>query len=198
MQQAQDATSQTQEFDVTFDKLGDANLVVSTKMTQAQWEGFKQGPLVNDPSISKRNMERAMSTYVLEDFKRDIDDMNRTVKMSLKVKAMATYKGNGHWEYQLGVKNPLVTKLPDNSMMITSNTNINGQLVEQIWKISFPGGASNIQQTTDSFGKALFTYNYGGGIMSFLTWNLILGVLLIICAVIVYFRSGKPDKQRWF
>ncbi len=141
--QPQDPTSQVQEFTFKIDKLGDATEEVSTKMTQSQWENFKQGPLVNDPSISKRDMERSMSTYVLEDFKRDIDDMNRTVKkMSLRGKSiMAAYKGSGNWELKLGMKNPQVTKLPDNSMMITSNANMNGALVQQIWKVSFPSGA---------------------------------------------------------
>jgi hypothetical protein len=190
---AQDPTQQVQEFTFKIDKLGDATEEVSTKMTQSQWENFKQGPLVNDPSISKRDLERAMSTYVLEDFKRDIDDMNRTVKMSLKVRAMAVYKGGGNWELKLGMKDPQVTKLPDNSMMITTNANLSGELVQQIYKISFPNGAKDIQQTTDSFGSTLFTYSYGGGIGAYFTWNNIIGVLLIIFAVLLYLRTTKQE-----
>jgi hypothetical protein len=190
---SQDPTQQVQQFTYKIDKLGDAIVEVSTKMTQSQWENFKQGPLVNDPSISKRDMERSMSTYVLEDFKRDIDDMNRTVKMSFTIKAMAAYKGNGNWEFRLGLKDPQVTKLPDNSMMVTTNANLSGELVQQIWKVSFPAGSKNIQQTTDSFGSALFTYSYGGGIGSFFTWNNIIGVLLIIFAVLIYLRTTKQE-----
>ncbi len=188
---SQDPTEQVQEFTYKIDKLGDATVEVSTKMTQSQWENFKQGPLVNDPSISKRDMERNMSTYVLEDFKRDIDDMNRSVKMSLKVRAMAAYKGSGNWEFRLGMKDPQVTKLPDNSMMVTTNANLSGELVQQIWKISFPPGASNIQQTTDSFGSSMFTYKYGGGIGSFFAWNNIIGALLIIAAIVLYTTIAK-------
>jgi len=188
---SQDPTQQVQQFTYKIDKLGDATVEVSTKMTQSQWENFKQGPLVNDPSISKRDMERSMSTYVLEDFKRDIDDMNRSVKMSFKVKAMAAYKGNGDWEFRLGLKDPQVTKLPDNSMMVTTNANLSGELVQQIWKVSFPAGSSNIQQTTDSFGSSMFTYKYGGGIGAYFTWNNIIGVLLIIFAVLLYLRTTK-------
>jgi hypothetical protein len=190
---SQDPTQQIQQFTIKIDKLGDATIELSTKMTQSQWENFKQGPLVNDPSISKRDMERNMSAYVLEDFKRDIDDMNRTVKMSFTVKAMAAYKGNGNWEFRWGGKDPQVTKLPDNSMMVTTNANLSGELVQQIMKISFPAGAKNIQQTTDSFGSALFTYSYGGGIGSYFTWNNIIGVLLIIFAVLIYLRTSKQE-----
>ena len=119
--------------------------------------------------------------------------MNRTVKMTLTVKAMAAYKGSGNWEFKLGMKNPQVTKLPDNSMMVTTNANLSGQLVQQIWKVSFPSGSSNIQQTSDSFGNAMFTYSYGGGIGSYFAWNNILGVLLIIFAVLLYARTTKQE-----
>ncbi|HEY4198037.1 MAG TPA: hypothetical protein VGM63_21000 [Mucilaginibacter sp.] len=193
---AQDPTAQIQEFDVKIDKLGDATWEVSTKMTQSQWEGFKQGPLVNDPSITKRNMERAMSTYVIEDFKRDLDEMNRSVKMSFKVKAMAAYKGDGKWELRLDSKNPTITKLADNAQMMTSNTNINGQLVQQIYKVYFPDGASNIQQSTDSFGKALFTYSSGGGMGAWFTWNNIVGILLIIAAGLALAKASKQPQAR--
>jgi len=186
-----DPTDQIQQFTVKIDKLGDASVEVSTKMTQAQWEGFKQGPLVNDPSITKRDMERNMSTYLIEDFKRDIDDMNRTVKLSFKVKAMTQYKGNGNWVYSLDVKDPIITKLPDNSIMSTSNLNSNGQLIQQIYKVSFPDGAKDIQQSTDSFNKTIFTYKSGGGLWSYFTWNGILGVLLIIAAVILFVKMPK-------
>jgi len=189
--QAQDPTAQVQEFDFKIDKIGDAIYEVSTKMNQLQWESFKSGPLVNDPSISKRDLERAMSTYVIEDFKRDIDDMNRTVKMSFKLKALATYNGNGKWVLNLQIKDPQITKLSDNSYMNTTNIYLNGQLVQQIYKVSFPDGATNIQQSTDSFGKAIFTYTSGGGLSAYLTWNNILGLLLLIAAALTYLKIPK-------
>ena len=63
-QDLQDPTQQVQQFNLKIDKLGDGALELTTKMTQAQWESFKQGPLVNDPSITKRNMERSMSASI--------------------------------------------------------------------------------------------------------------------------------------
>ena len=186
-----DPTDQIMQINVKIDKLGDAQWEMSTKMTQSQWEGFKQGPLVNDPSISKRDMERNLSTYLMEDFKRDIDDMNRTVKMTFKVKAFALYMGDGKWQLGLDSKDPQVTKLADNSYMMTSNSYSNGALVQQIYKVFFPDRASNIQQSTDSFGKAIFTYTSGGGLWSYFTWNGILGVLLIIAAIILFVKMPK-------
>jgi hypothetical protein len=188
-----DATDQVQEFTVKIDKLGDATWEIATKMTQAQWENFKQGPLVNDPSISKRNLERAMSTYVIEDFNRTIDDMNRSVKMSCKIKAMAQYNGNGNWTFRLDSKNPQVTKLADNSYMLTSNIYYGTALTQQVFKVFFPDHASNIQQTTDSFGKAIFTYTYGGALSAMFAWNNIVGALLILAALGLFFvKTEQP------
>jgi hypothetical protein len=191
--QATDPTQQIQEFTVKIDKLGDAKWEVSEKMTQAQWEGFKQGPLVNDPSITKRNMERTLSTYVIEDFNRNIDDMSRTVKMTFTVKAMAQYNGHGDWIYKLGTKNAQITKLTDISIMSTANTYINGMLTQQIYKVSFPEGATKVTQTADSFGSIVFTYSLGGGIGSYISWNNILGVLLIIAAIVLFVKAPKPS-----
>ena len=106
-----------------------------------------------------------MSTYVIEDFKRDMDEMNRTVKLSLKVKSYAQYKGNGHWSLKIDSKNPQVTKLTDNAYMITGNAAMGTILVQQIFKIYFPGSASDVTQTTDEFGKAIFTYDAGAALL---------------------------------
>jgi hypothetical protein len=190
--QAPDPVNLQQTIIVKIDNLGDAAYEFDQNMTQAQWENFKNSTLVNDPSIARRNMERSMSTYVIEDFNRTTDDMNRSVKMTFKVKAMAEYNGNGNWTFKLDSKNPQVSKLADNSYMLISNMYMGNALTQQTIKLYFPDGASNIQQTTDSFGKALFTYSKGGGLMSYLSWNNILGVLLIAAAVFLVIRQQKP------
>jgi hypothetical protein len=190
--QAPDPVNLSQQITIKIDNLGDAAWEFDQNMTQAQWENFKNSTLVNDPSMAKRNMERAMSTYVLEDFNRTVDDMNRSIKMTFKVKAAALYNGNGNWTFKLDSKNPQVSKLADNSYMLISNMYVGNALVQQTSKIFFPDGASNIQQTTDSFGKALFTYSKGGGLLSYFSWNNILGVLLIAAAIVLVVRQQKP------
>ena len=190
--QAPDPVNLQQTITIKIDNLGDAQWELAQNMTQAQWENFKNSTLVNDPSIAKRDMERSLSTYVLEDFNRTVDDMNRSIKMTFKVKADAEYNGNGNWTFRLDSKNPQVSKLADNSYMMTTNMYFGNALTQQTYKIFFPDGASNVQQTTDSFGKAVFTYSKGGGLMSYLTWNNILGVLLIIAAVVLAVLQNKP------
>jgi hypothetical protein len=191
----QDPTNLLQEFNIKIDKLGDATLELSQKMTAEQWENFRQSTLMNDVSIAKRNLENSMSTYDVEDFKRDIDELNRTVKMTISIKAYAQYKGNGDWVLKSDTKNPQVNKLTDQQFMITGNSNIGGLLVQQIIKIQFPDGSTNVQQTTDTFGKAIFTYKLGGGIMSYMAWNNIVGLLLVLCALGVFVKSLRQSPK---
>ena len=190
----EDPTTLVQEFTINLDKLGNATMELTQKMTASQWATFKTSQIYNDPAMAKRDMERSMSTYVIDDFKRDMDDMNRQVKLTLKVLSYAQYKGNGHWSLKLDSKNPQVTKLTDNAYMITGNAVMGNSLVQQIFKIYFPGNASDVTQTTDEFGKAIFTYNAGRGFTSFLTWNNIVGILLILAAVFFLLKSPKGQK----
>jgi hypothetical protein len=123
-----------------------------------------------------------------------MDEMNRQIKLTLKVMSYAQYKGNGQWSLKIDSKNPQVTKLTDKAYMITGNAVMGNSLVQQIFKIYFPGNASDVTQTTDEFGKAIFAYNAGRGITAFLTWNNIVGILLIIIAVFFLLKSPKGQK----
>lgn len=192
----EDPTSLVQEFTVNLDKLGNATMELTQKMTASQWENFKQSQIYNDPAMAKRDMERSMSTYIVDDFKRDMDDMNRQVKLTLKVLSYAQYKGNGHWSLKIDSKNPQVTKLTDNAYMITGNAIVGNSLVQQIYKIYFPSNSSNVTQTTDEFGKAIFTYDAGAGVMSYAKWNNILGILLILAAIFFFVKPIENQKYK--
>lgn len=192
----EDPTNLVQEFTVNLDKLGNATLELNQKMTASQWASFKQSQIFNDPAMARRDMERSMSTYVVDDFKRDMDEMNRQVKLTVKVISYAQYKGDGHWILKIDSKNPQVTKLTDNAYMITGNAVMGNTLVQQIFKIYFPSNASNVTQTTDEFGKAIFTYDAGGGVLSYAKWNNILGILLILGAIFLLVKPVQSQKYK--
>ena len=160
---SQDVTDLTDENTYKINNLGDAQYEETIKMTESQWQFFKRSPLMTDVSIAKRNIEYSLSTYVIEDFKRDIDEVNRIVKLSFTVKAEALYDGDGNWEVRTNYKNPQIEKLTDKEYMISLNTYEMGGLVHENIKILFPNGAKDVQQTTDEFGKTKFTYKLGGG-----------------------------------
>ncbi len=188
--QQDDPTSLVQNFTIDIDKLGNAKLILDQKMNASQWASFKQSQIYNDPSISRRDMERSMATYDVQDFKRDVDEMNREVKLSMTVNAYAQYKGDGQWTLKIDAKNPQVTKLTDKSYMITGNTLMGAGLVQQIYRINFPSSASNVKQTTDEFGNAIFTFNSGSSFATYLKWNNIVGLLLIIVALYFVVKSS--------
>lgn len=129
---AENPTSLIQEITIKIDNLGDAKVEVSQKMNATQWENFRQSSLMTDVSIAKRDLENSMATYDVEDFKRDVDELNRTTKISVTIKAYAQYEGNGNWELKTEQKNPQIEKLTDKEYMITGNSLINGQIVRII------------------------------------------------------------------
>lgn len=190
----EDPTTLVQEFTINIDKLGNANEVLTEKMTASQWGSFKASQIYNDPALSKRDLERSMSTYVIDDFKRDLDEMNRQVTLSLKVLSYVQYKGNGQWSMKIDSKNPQVTKLTDNAYMITGNAVLGNNLVQQLYKIYFPSSAGAVTQTTDEFGKAIFTYNLGGGVVSYMKWNNITGLVLILAALFFVVRNQRSQN----
>jgi|GEM_PF-389167 len=190
--QQTDPTSLVQNFSIDIDKLGNAKMVLDQKMNASQWESFKQSQIYNDPALSRRDLERSMAIYDVQDFKRDVDEMNREVKLSMTVNAYAQYKGDGQWALKIDSKNPQVTKLTDKSYMITGNTVMGSGLVQQIYRINFPSSASDVKQTSDEFGKAIFTYSSGSTLTSYLKWNYILGLILIIVAIYFAVQSSGP------
>ncbi len=188
-------TNLVQMFTARIDKMGDADVEVTQKMTASQWEAFRQSPIFNDPSIAKRNMERSMATYVVKDFKRNIDEMDRKVAISLKVIGYSQYKGDGYWAVKIEFKDPQVTKLADNAYMITGNAVMGTSLVQQIVKIYFPAGAKNVEQTTDEFGKAIFSYTLSDGLVAYLKWNNIVGLLFILSAGAWFIKSNATKVR---
>ncbi len=157
-QQQQDPTGLNQEIDYHIDKLGDATLELRMKMNAMQWQSFKASPVATNPTIFKRDMERQMASYILEDLKTNLNENDRTSLTSLKAKGMAQYKGKGQWEVKLDMKNPNVTKVSDNCYLLTGNMVSGGTLIHQLQKLFLPEAASDIKQDTDTFGNAIITY----------------------------------------
>lgn len=187
----QDPTSLTQEIDYHIDELGNARLELKMKMNAQQWQAFKASPVANNPTIFKRDMERQMTAYLLEDIKTDLKENERVSVTSLVAKNMAVYKGKGRWEMKLGLKDPNVTKVSDDCYLMTGNTVSGGGLIHQIQKIFFPKGATDIKQDTDSFGNAIFTYNLEveeGGINAFMLGG---GGLILASAGLFFVRMRK-------
>jgi len=177
-QQQIDPTAVTQEIDYRIDRYGDAHMELRQKMTAAQWQNFKSGAIAQNPSVFKRDLERSMTTLLLEDFKNELKEDSRTSVTQLTARSMAVYKGNGKWELKLDSKSPNITKISDNVYMMTNNLMAGGNVIQQLQKIFFPAGASQIKQDTDNYGNAVFTYmlEVETSAINFLLW---LGIVLM-------------------
>src|SRR5690606_17480215 len=94
----QDPTSITQEIDYYLDDLGNAKMEIKMKMNAQQWQAFKASPVASNPTIFKRDMERQMAAYLLEDIKTELKENDRQSVTSMVAKNTAVYKGNDKWE----------------------------------------------------------------------------------------------------
>jgi hypothetical protein len=194
-QQQQDPTGLNQELDFHIDKLGDANLELRMKMTAAQWQAFKASPVAKNPGIFKRDMERQMSSIILEDLKTELDEDTRTSTTKIKARGMAQYKGNGKWEVKMDMKNPNVTKVSDNCYLLTGNLVSGGVLIQQLQKIFLPEDASDIKQDTDTFGNAIITYEMNTEPSKF-NIPTIVGIILMLSAIGTYFMRQTSVSRR--
>lgn len=156
--QQTDPTAITQEIDYHLDELGNAKMELRMKMNAMQWQNYKTSSIAKNPTVFKRDMERSMAAYVMEDMKTELKEEERLSLTTLKAKNTAVYKGKGQWEIKLGIENPNVTVVSDNCYLITGNLASNGGIIHQIQKVFFPKGAYDIKQSTDTFNKSIFTY----------------------------------------
>lgn len=190
-QQTQDPTGLNQEIDYHIDALGDASMELRMKMTAAQWQAFKASSIATNPTIFKRDMERQMTAYILEDLKTNLNENDRSSVTSLKAKGLAQYKGKGRWEVKLDMKNPNVSKISDNCYLLTANLVSGGTLIHQMQKLFLPESASNIKQDTDTFGNAIISYELDAEPFGFNLFAIIGIVLLLASAATVVVTNRK-------
>jgi hypothetical protein len=171
------------------DNLGDGHLEMSYKFTASQWDNFKKIMGANEDML-KRQMERALPAYYLQNFVYKEDAMNRTYTLSFDALGLARINDNGQWQIDMDIKNPDITKISDRNYALTATYNSQGTLIQQMAKLNIPDNASDIKQGKDAFGKAIFTYTLTPGHKGFSLIFLIAGILLIAAGAVAYL---KPD-----
>lgn len=98
-------------------------------------------------------------------------------------------------DLQRAMSASLIEELSDNAFMLTSNAMFGNQLTQQIFKVFFPSGASSLQQSTDAFNKAIFTYKNSTLMATIFQWNYIVGALLILGAISTFILSFRKDNK---
>jgi hypothetical protein len=174
---AQNGPGLKQDITFTVDERGDAQVEVAMTMTAPQWQNWQQIYGGGRISVFKREMERSLAPYFVENFGYEQDDINRSVRITLAAKGVTEYLGNGAWRGELDMKDPSVTSVSQNAFLLTTSTMEGGLLVQQNQRIMLPEDAHSIEHDEDAFGNAIFRYQRPATEQAGMPWLLLLGIL---------------------
>ena len=146
-----------QKIDMSINGLGDATISVSMTLAAQQWQMWNQN-FGNDPAALKRDMERSMPGYFLEDFKLEKNDMERSFSVSLKAPGICKVDKKGRWTLETDQKDAQITELTEGKYMMVQSPKELGGAVQQTTMINFPAEASDIKLDKDAFGKTIFRF----------------------------------------
>jgi hypothetical protein len=172
------AQDMQQKIDMAINGLGDATISISMTLGAQQWQMWNQS-FGNDPAALKRDLERSMPAYFLEDVKLDKKDMDRSFTVSLKAPGICKVDKKGRWMLTTDQKNAQITELGDGKFMMVQSPKELGGNVQQTTMITFPDDASDIRLEKDPFGKSVFQFEMDeptgtGGLMLWLGLGLML------------------------
>lgn len=167
-----------QKIELTLDNIGNAKINISMTMNASQWQQWN-GTYGSNPSALKRDMERSMPAFILDDFKLDKDDMNRSFNLSLNAYGVCNIDKRGRWIMDTDQKDAQATELTDHKYMLVSSPPEFGGTLQQTYIIEFPEAASDIKIDKDAFGKSVFEFEMDNPSSSFnlIRWS---GLLLMI------------------
>lgn len=154
-----------QKIDMRIDSIGNAKIKIAMTMNAQQWQIWISS-LGNNPAALKKEIERSMPSYFLDDFKLEKDEMNRSFELSLNAYGVCEINKRGKWTVETDQKNANLTELTEHKYMLVSSPPELGGTVQQTFTIEFPGEATNIKVDKDAFGESVFTFEMedpGGG-----------------------------------
>lgn len=167
-----------QKIDMKVDAIGNSQLTISMTMNAQQWQMWLQ-TLGNNPAAMKREVERSMPAYFLDNFKLEKNDMERSFVLSLNAYGACKVDKRGNWTLDTEQKHANITTITDHKYILVSSPPELGGNVQQTFTIEFPEEAQNIKIDKDAYGKTNFKFQMRNSTAGF---NLMLwaGVLLFV------------------
>lgn len=147
-----------QKIEMRIDSIGNAKLNISMTMNAQEWQIWNAN-YGNNPSALKRDIERGMPAYFLDDFKLEKDDMNRSFNLSLNAYGACDINKRGKWIVDTEQKNAQLTELAENKYMLVSSPPEYGGSLQQTFIIELPKEAKNIKTDKNAFGKSVFEFD---------------------------------------
>lgn len=183
------AQQSSQNIEMNIDRLGNADLKVSMKMTAQQWQMWNSN-FGNNPAALKREMERSMPGYFLDDFKLEKQDMKRSFELTLKAYGVCKIDKRGNWSLDTDEKDANLTELTEHKYMLVSSPPEFGGQLQQTFIVNFPEEASEIEVDDDSYGRKVFEFKMeepstGSNILQWV------GILFVLVS------GGWAGKIKW-
>lgn len=150
-----------QHIEMTLDEVGNAKLEIRMTMNAQQWQNWN-ATLGNNPAAIKREAERGMPTYFLDDFELEKDEMNRSFSLSLNAYGVCDIDKRGNWSLDVDQENAQLTELSDiKYMFVSSPAEFGGQIIQN-YVINFPEKAKDIKVDKNAFGRDVFKFKMEG------------------------------------
>lgn len=182
------------KMEMKIDSIGNADIKISMTMNANQWQMWSQ-TFGNNPALLKRNIEKEMPGFFLDDYKLEKNDMERSFNFTFKAYGVCEVNKKGTWIVSTEQKNPDLTQLTDHKYMMVSTDVANG--MQETTIIEFPESAKNIKQTKDAFDKTQFEFDMKE-IRSGINWFLWIGILLAVAgggwAGLISFTNKQPKN----
>lgn len=181
-----------QHIEMKIDPIGNAHIKISMKMNAAGWQTWLQTSGLN-PAALKRNMEKEMPAYFLDDFKLEKNDMERSFELSLKAYGVCKVDKKGNWILETDEKDVDLTKIDDKTYMyINSPVEFGGQ-VKQTTTITFPNEANDLLIEEDAYGKTIFKFDMEESMASFglLQWT---GIFLLLAGAVWFGKNVSGNN----
>ena len=154
-----------QKINMRIDSIGNAKIKISMNMTAQEWQGWSAS-FGNNPAALKREMERSMPGYFLDDFKLEKDEMNRSFELSLNAYGACDIDKRGKWIVDTEQENANLTKITDHKYMLVSSPMEYGGALQQTYTIELPADATNVEVDKNALGNSIFKFDMdspGGG-----------------------------------
>ncbi len=168
-----------QKIEMKIDSIGNAKITVSMNMNAQQWQMWVSS-LGNNPAALKREIERSMPAYFLDNFKLEKDDMNRSFSLSLNAYGVCKINKRGKWSLETDQKNANLTELTDHKYMLVSSPPELGGTIQQTFLVEFPEEAQNIEIDKDAFGESVFEFQMEGPSKSPFNLMRIAGIVFLL------------------
>jgi hypothetical protein len=172
------AQSLQQKIDMNIDALGNAAISIAMTLPAQQWQMWNQN-FGNNPSALKRDIERSMPGYFLEDFKLEKNDMERSFTVSLSAPGICKVDKKGRWILESDERDAQITELSERKFMMVKSPQEFGGGMQQTTMVTFPEQASNVKLEKDALGKTIFRFEMDGpvGASGILLW---VGIALLV------------------